>query len=83
MLHVIESGYLQQLVSDLTTTRAFIKKKHFHGLLLSIMATEDDYVEVPICYKKLQNLQPQLPALIIDTGAPNVNLRKISVRKTI
>ena len=41
-------------------------KKHFDDLLLSIMATEDDFVEVPICYKKLQNLQPRLTALIID-----------------
>ena len=27
-------------------------KKHFHDLLLSIMETEDDYVEVPILLQK-------------------------------
>ena len=28
-------------------------KKHFHDLLLSIMDTEDDYVEVPILLQKI------------------------------
>ena len=28
-------------------------KKHFHDLLMSIMETEDDYVEVPILLQKI------------------------------
>ena len=31
-------------------------KKHFHHLLLSIMETEDDYVEVPILLQKKRKI---------------------------
>ena len=43
-------------------------ERHFHDLLLSIMETEDDYVEAPFSYKKSQNLQPRRNAQIIDSS---------------
>ena len=38
----------------------------FHEILLSIMEAGDDYVEVHILLQKMQILQPQINALIID-----------------
>ena len=64
ILHVIESCYLQQLITDLITARVF--KKHFHDLLLSIMEQRMIMLKCPFCYKKSQNLQTRLNALIID-----------------
>ena len=50
--HVIESCYLQQLIADLITTYTWAFQNHFHDLLLSIMETADDYVEVPSLLQK-------------------------------
>ena len=70
--HVIESCYLQQLIADLITTYTWAFQNHFHDLLLSIMRKQRMIMlKCPVCYKKLQNLQLRLNALIIDSFLVN------------
>ena len=55
ILHVTESCYLQQLISDFITTYTWAFKNHFHDLLIALdnAETADDYVEVLIVLQKI------------------------------
>ena len=50
---VLKLNFGTQFPMNFVNSPKDLLKKHFHDLLLSIMETEDDYVEVPFLLQKI------------------------------